>query len=329
MRTAILLTCAGLLAAQASAANFSGTAKADSGTSSIAGPPDHKTKAGPTPVALDASSSQLQQSGETATGFGSSNASTSALAGLVRLRAEASGSAGIVARGQMGGRAQSSAAGSVDDSFVINLPGCTNQALCGAGRTGLLSFAAIVNGQVGGGGDADTTGTGVTAGWSGGASWQSDVRLDAGYIAGVSTPTSMRWNADRSLTDSASAGPRTSGSGNVGRQVFSASFRFGAPISLHLAGTLEAHASALVQGADLASANASAGFLGDLSHTIAWGGILEVHDTAGNLLSGYTALSSATGYDYRLAAVSQVPEPAALWLALCGIVALGLRRRLR
>ena len=69
--------------------------------------------------------------------------------------------------------------------------------------------------------------------------------------------------------------------------------------------------------------------LADLGHTIGWGGISTVVDPAGNVVSGFSAVSTSSGFDYRNAYVSAVPEPASPLLLLlgAGVIAVWKRRR--
>ena len=69
--------------------------------------------------------------------------------------------------------------------------------------------------------------------------------------------------------------------------------------------------------------------LADLGHTIGWGGISSVVDPAGNAVTAFSALSASSGFDYRRAYVSAVPEPASALLWLAGVVAIGVMKRHR
>lgn len=67
----------------------------------------------------------------------------------------------------------------------------------------------------------------------------------------------------------------------------------------------------------------------DLSNTVAWAGVLSLQDAGGAAVTDYTLRSSTSGFDYRSAYVSAVPEPASVVLWLGGLALLGaaLRRR--
>jgi hypothetical protein len=71
-----------------------------------------------------------------------------------------------------------------------------------------------------------------------------------------------------------------------------------------------------------------AGGQADLGHTIAWGGITNLRDENGQAISGFTAISASSGYDYVNAFPSAVPIPAAAWLFGSGLLGLvGVARR--
>lgn len=313
------------------ATGFAASVSAASGSSNLTGPKDAKSQRGVRAISLLASSNQMEISGETATGVGQATAHAVARGGGLHIRALASAETGIVARGQMAASGQSSASASVDDSFVVLATACANTSACGAGSAGLLSFYAGATGSASGSAVADLTGQRVTAGWSGSSAWQSDIRIDAGYYAGATSPTSTRWTGSRSLSQTAGHDAVQTGTGDTGMALRTIGFRFGSPISVHLGGSVTAYAYALVQGSDGSSASAGAVFEGDMGHTVAWGGIAEIRDAAGNPLSNYSAVSNATGFDYSQAYVGAIPEPATWALALCGLALLACaksRRRL-
>lgn len=60
----------------------------------------------------------------------------------------------------------------------------------------------------------------------------------------------------------------------------------------------------------------------DLGHTIAWGGISGLVDASGAAVSSFSAISATSGFDYRNAYVSAVPEPAQALLLLAGMLVL-------
>lgn len=76
--------------------------------------------------------------------------------------------------------------------------------------------------------------------------------------------------------------------------------------------------------ADIAGiGSASADSVIDFGRTIAWDGITELRDATGALIADYSATSASSGFDYRNAYVTAVPEPNAVLLLLAGLAALG------
>lgn len=63
---------------------------------------------------------------------------------------------------------------------------------------------------------------------------------------------------------------------------------------------------------------AEAGFIGDFSHTLDWGGITSVTDAAGNPVVGDWRIQSLSGFDYLLP--TPVPLPPSLALSIGGLV---------
>jgi hypothetical protein len=64
------------------------------------------------------------------------------------------------------------------------------------------------------------------------------------------------------------------------------------------------------------ASSAGANTFAAANYTLTWEG-LSVRDQAGMLVTGYTALSTASGFDYAQPAAA-VPEPSAAWLLLLG-----------
>jgi hypothetical protein len=91
-------------------------------------------------------------------------------------------------------------------------------------------------------------------------------------------------------------------------------FRFGLPFGIAV--ELSAQTDIVSQGGSLET-------LADLSHTAAWGGVVELRDAVGSVLGAADYdLTSASGVDYRVAVVPEVP---ALPLLLAGLLVLGFR----
>ena len=68
--------------------------------------------------------------------------------------------------------------------------------------------------------------------------------------------------------------------------------------------------------------------ISNLSHTVAWGGIAELRDPNGLLVTDFSAPSASNGFDYRYAYVTAVPEAPASALLALGLGTLWARRRL-
>ena len=68
----------------------------------------------------------------------------------------------------------------------------------------------------------------------------------------------------------------------------------------------------------------SAQAVGNLGHTLRWGGITKVLDANGNPILGWS-VSAASGIDYGVANTSAVPEPATSALMLAGLLLLRCR----
>ncbi len=85
---------------------------------------------------------------------------------------------------------------------------------------------------------------------------------------------------------------------------------------------------------DLRTSTFSGGFgtsadgIADYGHTLTWGGISGVFDSAGNAITTFTT-TSASGFDYLQAPTSAVPAPAAVWLIVSALPLLFRRRGIR
>ena len=63
----------------------------------------------------------------------------------------------------------------------------------------------------------------------------------------------------------------------------------------------------------------------DLGHTVAWAGVTELRDANGAAVGNFSMLSASSGFDYRSAYVSAVPEVPTAWLLVAGLGLLGRR----
>ncbi len=320
---AVLVT----LASGARATSFSASVQALSGTSSLSGPVAKQQRTSPDPVRLNAVSAVQEQSGEIATGSGVALAKASVAPGAVQLFVDAAGRAGIVARGQMVAKSQSSSSGSVDDAFVVLSSACPNPPLCATGRTGALTFSARLGGKAGGAGEYA---------WSPG---DVGVLERQRCLAGRHSPR-CRLYRGRSAADIDALDGQPVPLGRV--------LPGSDQLRQRLVGHADIHRQLPFWHADLApprrfdagpgdgalgrqrrgrTASAGAGFSSNMLdndpyHATARGGIPGVRDEAGKVLAQFTALSGATGFDNRQAVNCPVPEVplSALWVAgLAGV----------
>jgi hypothetical protein len=328
----------GLLAvfchAAASAAKFTGDVRATSSTSSLSSN-DETTRIGPAGLRLAAHTSITEQPGPDAVATGKADALAHILPGGLQLFAEA-GSSSIVSSGQLVGGGMATASGSIDDKFTLLVPNCTNSLVCGAGRKGFVTFAMGVDGSNFFGSGSNTVdgpgedGAGGLSGWSVSGSWSVDMRVNAGYIPGTVDPTSASYAGGQGRSQTHTSQPVLSGTGSFAMREFTVAFLFGRAIDVHLDGYVSASsgASAFVGSPPgFTTATGVSSFKTDLFHTISWGGIREVRDATGQPISGWTAHSSDTGFNYALPYVSAVPEPSPWVLMLAGMAVLALRRR--
>ena len=154
--------------------------------------------------------------------------------------------------------------------------------------------------------------------------WQSWVRV----IQGANGPNlvELRGRQDCSARTSFGTPPGCVRSGPTGMQTISFPMvNNGGLLQLDMRGWASAGTSV-----NLSIGQVSADSWSDLGHTIAWGGITEVRDANNQLVSNFSAISASSGFDYRNAYVSAVPELPAPALAVLGLGLMGLvslRRR--
>jgi hypothetical protein len=175
------------------------------------------------------------------------------------------------------GRGVATAEGEFSDRFVID-GGALN------GMTGFMDFS-------------------VSAGGSAGSQASSDLTIDPFPGANASFRTNVDLQAscsgcELSLQDYVD--PTTSGAGVLSGTL---EFVFGSAIDVFVDGI----ASAQVQGDGSA--------LADFSSTVEWGGISEIRDEFGNVVSAFSIVSDS-GVDWSQPVVAPVPEPGVLLLLL-------------
>ena len=208
------------------------------------------------------------------------------------------------------------AAGFMSDFFSLSVPGAANGA----------SFSVTALVRVDGSAFAATT-----PGWSGTyqpagqlaafSHWESWVRVMQGGSG--QTLAELRAYEDCDERTNTGSGPFCRGGGQPGLQ--SITFQMinqGGAVQLDMRGWASAGTS-VYQPTLLVSADSMA----DMGHSIAWGGITELRDANGQLVADYSAVSATSGFDYRSAYVSAVPEPGTGALLLTGLAWLARRRR--
>ena len=208
------------------------------------------------------------------------------------------------------------AVGFVSDFFGLSVPGQASGA------------AFTVTAQVRVDGSAVAT---TTPGWNGMfqqnradgfSDWQSWVRVNQG----VNGPTlaELRAGLDCQARTSFGTPPGCVSSGLPGMRTITFPMVNGALLQLDMRGWASAGTSV-----NLSIGQVSADSWSDLGNTIAWGGITELRDANNQLVTNFSAFSASSGFDYRNAYVSVVPElptPVLVVLGLGLMGLLGLRR---
>ncbi len=207
---------------------------------------------------------------------------------------------------------RSEASGFMSDFFTLNVPGAASG----------TSFTVTAQVHVDGSAWAETV-PGWTAAYQPAGQlaafsrWESWVRVLRGDTGG--TLAELRANEDCDARTNVGSGPFCRTGGTPGLQVISFTMvNNGSPVQLDMRGWASAGTS-VYQPTTLVSADSVA----DMGHTIAWGGIAELHDAGGQLVTDFAAVSASSGFDYRNAYISTVPEAPASLLLLAGLAMLG------
>ena len=208
-----------------------------------------------------------------------------------------------------------SAAGFTSDHFGLNVPGYAS------------GTVFTVNAQLRIDGAAMAT---TTPGWSGAyqaidvaafSHWESWVRL----IGDSNGPllAELRANEDCDARMRSNAAPQCVVGGQPGVQAVSFQMvNNGGLVQLDMRGWASAGTS-LYQPEQHSVADSWS----DMSQTIAWAGITELLDANGQAVTDFNAFSATSGFDYRNAYVSAVPELPSGALLLGGMALLGGRLR--
>lgn len=153
------------------------------------------------------------------------------------------------------------------------------------------------------------------------SSWQSWVRVMHGSSG--QTLAELRANEDCDARTNQGSGPFCRVEGQPGLQTISFQMQNnGTPVQLDMRAWTSAGTS-IYQPQSFATADSYA----DLGQSVTWGGITGVRDASGALVSNYGAVSATSGFDYRNAYVSVVPEAPASLMWLAGLALLGVARR--
>ena len=250
-------------------------------------------------------------------GSSSAGSFSSAEAGALHVSAEASAGVNAPRNTQYVTTGNANAVAAYSDRFIVH---SLNQL---DGARGTMTVALGIDGTLTGGGDGSPIGSGSNGGWSGTSWWQVSAQISSTFNEGGYGGIHQIFGHNLSANQ---AGSSQTGPNTFGDQYLTFDFIFGSSIYINLRAEVSASSGAS-NNFHSASSYASS-FSADLSHTVSWGGITDIRDANGNLVSSYSALSDATGYNYAQAYVAPVPLPSSIWLFGTGILGfLGLKSR--
>lgn len=208
------------------------------------------------------------------------------------------------------------ASGFMSDFFRLSVPGAATGA----------SFTVTAQVNVTGSAFAQTS-----PGWTGSyqpagdlaafSHWESWVRVMRGDTG--QNLVELRSREDCDERTAFGNGPFCRVTGQLGVQTISFQMlNNGTAVQLDMRGWASAGTS-IYQPRQLVTADSFA----DLGNSITWGGISELRDANGQLVSNFAAISATSGFDYRSAYVSVVPEAPGSLMLLAGLAMLGVARR--
>ena len=208
--------------------------------------------------------------------------------------------------------ARGEASGFMSDYFSLSVPGAASGA----------SFTVTAQVHVAGSAFAETLPgwtaayqpTGDLAAFSNWSTWMRVMRGDNGQNL-----AELRAGQDCDARTNQGSGPFCRVSGQPGLQ--SITFQMennGLAVQLDMRGWANAGTS-IYQPQLLVTADSFA----DLGRSITWGGITALRDAGGQRVDDFAAVSASSGFDYRNAYVSAVPEAPASLLLLAGLAVLG------
>ncbi|WP_377154575.1 PEP-CTERM sorting domain-containing protein [Roseateles sp. UC29_93] len=316
-----LVTVPGLLAmilvatgSGATAATYSGEARSEARTLNLIAPVDARSVVDNVPTGTLTSAEIAEYRPNFNGAESSSSAGGGALAGLVFLSANAT--TRTIGHDDSASIASSSASARLTDSFIIHCGGCAD------GTVGTMLFQVVTAAKLSStsfaGGIIGTPPFGLARSEM---TWNTSLQVNSTGLDAVTGawPTTVTAGSGISrVTDSTGLDDLTVTGLHGARHTFALTFAFGRPIELDFAAAMQANGSAIPTGLESQYAYGNWG-MGEAF--TAWGGILSVRDSSGQLVSGFSALTSQ-GISYAQSFSDVVPEPAT-W-ALMGLGALVL-----
>ncbi|ANH67752.1 PEP-CTERM sorting domain-containing protein [Mitsuaria sp. 7] len=314
------ITAPGLLAialvasgSAATAATYSAESRSEARTLNLTAPVDAKSVVDSVPAGTVTSAQIFDFQSNFNGSQSSSNASGSAIAGRVLLTAKTI--TRTTGRLKSAPIASSSASARLTDSFIIQCGGCAD------GTVGTMLFQVVTlskftSASFGNITDAPPFGLARSD-----VTWNTSLQVNSTGLDAVTGawPTTVTAGAAFShVTDSAGLDDLSATGLRGVRNTFALTFAFGRPIELDFAASMQANGSSLPSGLE---SQYSYGTTGMGEAITAWGGILSVRDSSGQLVNGFSALTSQ-GISYAQSFSDAVPEPAT-W-ALMGLGALVL-----
>ena len=208
--------------------------------------------------------------------------------------------------------AQGGASGFMSDFFTLNVPGAASGA----------SFTITAQVNVAGSAFAETL-PGWTAAYqrsgqlgaiSHWATWMRVMQGDTGQKL-----AELRAGQDCVARTNVGSAPFCQESGQPGLQTITFQMQNnGLAVQLDMRGWASATTSVFEP-----QTHVTADSFADLGHSITWGGITALRDASGQRVDNFAAVSGTSGFDYRHAYVSAVPEVPGSLMLLAGLAMLG------